>query len=137
MYNSKVVCATARCCGHCVWHFRALGTSLICPYSCVFSVAYRVCCCIYCFHSTAGLVGIYGNVTGLCVKKHDYSRLGDVQYSTYRPMFHSSGEVSSRNSVFTRRNHRIGSMFRKAYVVSLSEIFIPRIGSVFLCGCKF
>lgn len=79
MYNIKVVCTTARCCGHCVWHFRALGTSLICPYSCVFSVANRVGCYIYCFHSTAGLVGIYGNVTGLCVKKHDYSRLGDVQ----------------------------------------------------------
>jgi len=24
-----------------------------------------------------------------------------------------------------------------AYAVSLSEIFVPRISSVFLCGCKF
>jgi hypothetical protein len=35
---------------------------------------------MYCFHRTARLVRIDGNVTGLCVEKHDYSRLGDVQY---------------------------------------------------------
>jgi hypothetical protein len=47
-----------------------------------------------------------------------------AMYSTYRPMFHFSEEVSSRNSVFIRRSLRIGGMFRMAYVVSLSEIFI-------------
>jgi len=52
----------------------------MCPYSCVGSVVYRVRCCVYRFHSPAGLVGIYGNVIGLRVKKHDYSRLGVVQY---------------------------------------------------------